>query len=350
MLDPEIIAAICRETHFPMIQSVFGDPGIEAAFQVIETAKRLYKHVEPDRIVGQVIIFRIVPPEGSAPLPSPVGPVADFAGLANQTINDLFLEVFADGRVFSRAHMDQTPEDISSNAVVYHYQAGQERFLAKSESRDVFRLDASARSQFSVPTFSNLCEALQHYARENVRESTCYIYNGVWHDANRLFLSAGPEFIMRNSLVQFLRNRIGGDYDIWPEQNVDESHPVDIQVKPKFSNNRLMLIEIKWLGDSVAADGHVTARHRDARAQEGAEQLAQYLEDQRRYAPSSVIQGYYVIIDARRRGLRQGATTITRANGMHYESLELAFNPAPHETRQDFDPPYRMFARPVCCD
>lgn len=68
-----------------------------------------------------------------------------------------------------------------------------ERFLAKSENKNVLRLDASARSQFSVPTFSNLSEALQHYARENVRESTCYIFKDVWHDANRLFLKAGPE-------------------------------------------------------------------------------------------------------------------------------------------------------------
>lgn len=100
-----------------------------------------------------------------------------------------------------------------------------------------------------------------------------------------------------------------------------------------------MLIEIKWLGDSVATDGHVTARHRDARAQEGANQLTQYLEDQRRFAPSTVIKGFYVIIDARRLNLRDGITTITRSDGMHYESSELSFNPAPHLTRQDFDPP-----------
>jgi len=189
---------------------------------------------------------------------------------------------------------------------------------------------------------------LQHYARENVHESTCYILKDVWYEPSRLFLKAGPESTMRNSLVQFLRNRIGGDHDVWLEQNVDESHPVDIRVKPKLSNNRLMLIEIKWLGDSVAEDGHVTARHRDARAQEGANQLTQYLDDQRRFAPSNVVKAYYVIIDARRRNLHQGDTTITHADGMYYESAELSFSPAPHETRRDFDPPYRMFARPIC--
>jgi hypothetical protein len=212
------------------------------------------------------------------------------------------------------------------------------------------RLAPAARSQFAVPTFSNLREALQHFARENIRESTCYIFRNVWKGDNRLFFRAKPEATIRNSLTQFLRNSMGADHDVWPEQNVDESHPVDIQVKPRFNNNRLMLIEIKWLGWSVAEDGHVTARHKNPRAQEGANQLAQYLEDQRRFAPSSVIQGYYVIIDGRRENLHEGAITIQRIDGMHYESKELDFSPAHHETRKDFDPPYRMFARPICID
>ena len=261
------------------------------------------------------------------------------------------LEVFASGGIYLRSSQPETPEDIAAHAVVYVYRNGNERFLAKCESKTVPRFDPSARSQFSIPTFSSLREALQHYARENIRESTCYLFDRVWHDRNnRLFLHDAPEAQMRDSLVQFLRNRMGGDHDVWPEQNVDESHPVDIQVKPRFGNNRLMLIEIKWLGNSVAGDGHVTAKHRDARAQSGAIQLAQYLEEKQRFAPSSVIQGYYVIIDARRRNLREGVTSVTRSDGMHFETMELSFDPAPHKTRPDFDPPYRMFARPICCD
>ena len=174
-------------------------------------------------------------------------------------------------------------------------------------------------------------------------ESTCYIFHQAWHDANRLFFVAGPESLIRNSLTQFLRNRLGGNHDVWPEQNVNEKNPVDIRVQPRFFSNRLMLIEIKWLGDSVANDGHITATHRDRRAQEGADQLAGYLDKQRRSAPTSVIQGYYVIIDGRRRNLPVRAVpaiTITRADGLHYEVQALSFNPAPHLTRPDFDYAY----------
>jgi hypothetical protein len=213
----------------------------------------------------------------------------------------------------------------------------------------------AARSQFSVPTFSNLREALQRYARENVRESTCYVFRKIWKDENRLFLITLPESLMRDSLMQFLNNRMGGDHDVWPEQKVNERHPVDIRVQPRFQTNRLMLIEIKWMGDCANSEGRVTWQPRDARAQEGATQLAEYLDEQRRTAPSHVIQGYYVIIDARRRNLPENAVnpgTITQADGLYYEGRDVAFDPAPHLTRNpaDFDPPYRMFARPVCSD
>jgi hypothetical protein len=346
----ETITQVCEDTHVPMVQAVFGAPGVDAVFQIMEAAKTLYKHVELERVSGRVVIYRVVSPPGTHLTALCVGPAADFAGLANYPLVDLILEIAGDGRAYTRTLSGQTVEELAQSAVVYCYFAGHEEFLAGSQRKTVLRLDSSARSQFSVPTFSNLREALQHYARENVRESTCYIFQLAWHDPNRLFLKAKPEGTIRNSLTQFLRNRLGGDHDVWPEQNVDESHPVDIRLKPHFSNNRLMLVEIKWLGWSAATDGHITARHGNPRAQEGADQLAQYLDDQLRFAPSSVVQGYFVIIDARRHDLHEGDTSISTANGLYFEDKDLDFNPAQHQTRRDFDPPYRMFARPICHD
>lgn len=347
----DLIGTAFKEAYEPMVQSVFGDAGVDSVFRIMEIAKTLYKHVEPGRIKGQVIIFETVATRKPSGASMSSEAAVDFAGLANQAINDLILEVVADGRAYVRPlGAVSTLEELAKNAVVYRYEGGAEVFLAGSQAKTVTRYDPSARSQFCVPTFANLREALQHYAVANIRESTCYIFQEVWHEVNRLFLEAGPEATMRRSLTQFLRNRIGGDHDVLPEQNVNEKNPADIRVTPRFSNNRMMLIEIKWLGDSIAADGHTTARHRDARAQEGAEQLAKYLDEQRQFAPSRVIHGYYIIIDARRRNLHEGATTITTSDGMYFEDKEIVFEPAPHETRQDFDYPYRMFARPICSD
>lgn len=349
----ESIKAVCRDSHFPMAEAVFGGAGLDAMFQVMETVQELYRHVDLERISGEVLVYKFVsPPANLSSAAGAVRPV-DFASLANQDIHNLFIEIEADGRPRARSLVSTTREEIARTAVVYHCAGWQEEFLAGDKRKAVLRLDSSTRSQFSVPTFGTLREALQHFERDNVRESTCYIFRGIWHDANRLFLKAGPESLMRDSLTQFLRNRLGAEHDVLPEQNVNEKNPVDIRVQPRLRNNRLMIIEIKWLGDSVAADGHVTAKHRDRRAQEGATQLADYLDQQRQSAPSHVIKGYYVIIDARRRNLPATAAvgaTVTRSDGYHFETQAIAFSPAPHTTRQDFDEPYRMFASPLCSD
>jgi len=334
---------VWQDTHVPMAQSAFGDDGLRAIFAVMDAAQKFYQQVEPERVSGDIVIFQTI----SSQSPQAAGTVADLTILVNQTLNEVVLEVGADGRLYTPTP-PRSLETLAKNAVVYHYRNGVEEFLAGAERKQVKRLDLSAKSQFSVPTLPNLREALRLYEVESVRESTCYLFECVWKDSNRIFFVAGPEEWMRRSLTQFLRNRLGGDNDVLPEQNVNEKNPVDIRVMPRFNNNRLMLIEIKWLGDSLANDGHITVSHRDARAQEGADQLANYLDEQRRFAPRRVTQGYYIIIDGRRAKLNQKIKTISRKDGLHFEKIEIEFNPAQHLKRSDFDPPYRMFARPVC--
>jgi hypothetical protein len=345
---PTKIKEVVAATHLPMIDGAFGQSGVDAAFRIMEVATALYRHVELERVRGSVVIFEVLVGRGETPVPKPSEPLADFASIANSSIADIILEVHPDARTYRLAVLPKPPEELAKNAVVYLWRPGQEEFLAGSQRKPVMRLDTVAASQFAVPTFSTLREALQSYARENVRESTCVIFREAWFEEKRIFFRAGPESTMRTSLIQFLCNRIGSDHDVWPEQKVNVDHPVDIRVQPRLSNTRLMLIEIKWLGWSAAEDGHITARHAHPRAQEGADQLAQYLDEQLQSAPSRVIQGYYVIIDGRRDHLKEGATTISFADGMHFESRELDFQPEHDKVRTDFDPPYRMFAKPKC--
>jgi hypothetical protein len=41
---------------------------------------------------------------------------------------------------------------------------------------------------------------------------------------------------MRRSLTQYLIAHLGAGFEVRPEQNMDESHPVDIKVTKKMSN------------------------------------------------------------------------------------------------------------------
>ena len=347
VLIQEAISRLCRETHVPRVQAEFGQNGVDAIFQVMKTAQRVYAYIEPERLAGTLIIFQRVNDNGehSGRGEEPI----ELATLANSTVTDIVLETNKEGTLFLRSDLDQDcVNDLAPHAVVYRYSNRTDEFFAGTKQMKVFRLDPSALSQFSLPTFATLREALKNYAVNSVRESTCLILRDIWRDTNRIFLKAKPEAKMRDSLTQFLRNRLGADYDVMPEQNVDEHHPVDIKIWPRLTNSRLMLIEIKWLGDSANEEGRITARHRNFRAQEGADQLADYIEMQIQSTPSRLCHGYYVIIDARRRALVQGMTAITMSDGLHYENHRLQFDPAHHESRIDFDKPYRMFARPIC--
>jgi hypothetical protein len=238
---------------------------------------------------------------------------------------------------------------LAKAAVVYEYRNREEYFLAGNERKEMIRFDPTAESQFAVPTFFTLREALNAYAEEHVRLSGCPVLSKTWADSSRLFFKPGPEREMRRSLTHFLKSRLGASYEVRPEQPMGESNPVDIKVTYSPAK-RLMIIEIKWLGDSRNEAGGIGVSYRDARAKQGAKQLADYLDRNAAQAPLHVTQGYYVIIDARRRGLRQDSTTISKEDGLFYADKEVVFDPEYHLLRPDFDVPRRMFAEPKYLD
>ena len=70
-------------------------------------------------------------------------------------------------------------------------------------------------------------------------------------------------------------------------------HPVDIKVTWPAINN-VALIEVKWLGDSGQT------QYRDARANEGAKQLIDYLASSVQEEPDKHFVGYLTVFDGRR--------------------------------------------------
>jgi len=347
VIDESGMRSLCNEVYAYMVAKVFGDSGVAGLFCILETIRELYRHVEPERVKGQVIVFFPLSKLGCV-LPASTGELCgNLSLLVPQANSGILLEVRSDGRRYSHPPHSKSTSELAHTAVVYEYRDGEESFFAGTESKQMIKLVATARSQFAVPTFFNLREALKEYALSFVRYCGCPILKGIWADAHRLFLKPAPEGEMRRSLTHFLKVRLGASYEVRPEQVMDESHPVDIKVT--FSpTNRLMILEIKWMGDSLNEKGNIGTQHRDARAKEGAEQLAGYLDQNRVQAPLHVTHGYYVIVDARRRGLRANSSNISRDDGLYFADKEVSFDPEYHRIREDFDPPYRMFAEPEC--
>jgi hypothetical protein len=341
-IDYDAVARLAAEACEVLIPKTFGLAGGESLRNVVTAVRRLYHIFDPSYCEGRIIVFQVVDPQNRV---QHEGSDVIEARLQRDLRQGAIIEVLHNGGVRFVADQTLTPEVLSETAVVYEYAAGEERFVANFDSRRVPNVVRGNQSSFALPAFVSVKDALHVYAENFVRQSQCRVFSGVWYDDRRLWLRAKPEKTMRQSLEQFLRGRLRAQ--VMPEQNVDESHPVDIRVAFDLPK-RLALIEIKWLGQSRQGDGVVATAYTEVRARKGADQLAGYLEAQHAQTPDVALRGYLVVIDARRRNLAETSTTISHEDGLYYAAREITYDPECHKTRIDFEVPFRMFAEPVC--
>ena len=345
MLDKVKLAEIVEQNRYLWVNTSVGNGGQAALHGLFASLHQIFRHIEPS---AHAVLFVLMPVRSSGPRRS-LGTFVDVTlpVLAQQVRGGDVIEVLANGlfRVYhpSRVH----PQSLSRSAVLYQYQQRSEYLWAGGKKNKIDKPDSAYDSIFSVPAFSDLREAIEFYRTRLARCSSCKILAEIWHDKHRVFLRAKPESCMRDSLWQHLHGTLRGDCEVRPEQVMDESHPVDIKVT-WWCANRLALIEIKWLGDSRPHNGHHGTRYRDSRAKEGAKQLAEYLDANQVHAPRHVTRGTLVVFDARRAKVGTMSKKLARADGFAYEHSEIAYNPAYHTARKDFDEPIRIFLEPIC--
>ena len=351
-IDQARLAALYNEAYLPFIEQQHGTVGGQATRALMQVLKDLYAHREP-LAFERLIVFQTVQ---ESPLLPAIAEFVSIAELCRLTDTRIAIQVITGGvlRVLT-----EIPDilALSDVAVVYVYgEDHEEYFWARGQNRRVSRLHPALQSAFATPTFETLDDALNDYSRRVARVSHCHVLNakwgggstrGAWYDERRLFFLAKPEETLRRSLEQFLVTFLRGSADVRPEQNVDETQPIDIKVT--FDSPRhVALIEIKWLGKSRNEDGTMATPYYPNRAREGADQLAGYLDANHPYDPENKTRGYLVVIDARRHGLNEQCTTVTAENGMFYAKQEIDYDPAYHTTRNDFAAPLRMFVEPIC--
>jgi hypothetical protein len=240
-------------------------------------------------------------------------------------------------------------EELANHAVVYHFN-GADHFMVGASMEPVDN-PTNFPSIFGIPTFIDLNRALDHYSSAKARYTRCPILRDCWFRERQIILSNTPERYMRKSLAEYLDSTLRDheNVEVREEQIVDDSHPVDIKVTWSFPP-RLALLEVKWLGDSVNGEGtSISTRYRDQRARDGAQQICDYLDANRRNAPTHTTMGYLVVFDARRRGVSgiESDQTLSSDDAVHYRFKEIEYNPRLHETRPDFAEPVRFWLEPV---
>jgi hypothetical protein len=239
------------------------------------------------------------------------------------------------------------PKVPASSAVVYHREAGIERILVGVRDDVVPRLSEVSVSNFAEPTFSGLEAMLDRY-EALASESTCQVLATVWQggvDGPRLVLVNRPEHVMRESLFDTLSKTLRKAH-VTREHMTDARKPVDIHVD-WIGSPAEALIEIKWIGKSMKpADKVGLFGFPESRAQEGANQLADYLDRKRSSSLNHARIGYLVVYDARRNNVKDPATPLSKKDALAFEKADLAYAPDHAENRTDFAQPRRWFLRP----
>ena len=346
MPDQSLVDNIRKETYSLQIYTAFNNEiaVIGITTKLISFVQDIYRSLEPSHFKGQIIVYTSL--DDSLLLDEKEAvKFFDKNILLNNNSDVLVFQFFQTDRLpLMWQNVDAKEVIESNNAVVYLYQNLKECFFANKVKINIInRFDCAS---IYALQYHYLSEALQKYKQEKIRFSSCTHFFKCWADSNLIFFHNGPESKMQESLEQDLKSSLRG-VDVVREYNLGATKPVDVRVYWKEAN-RAALIELKWLGISRNPAGKLSAPYSDARANEGAVQLKNYLDLENRDTPTCITKGYLILIDGRRDGINKDTTTISEESAMHYSNREIEFDGDKkyHETIINFEPPIRMFAVP----
>jgi hypothetical protein len=356
----ENVQKLVEGAYLSHAQTAFGTAGADGIKLLLNSVKLIFQRCPPESLPGTLTVLTglkatpLLPMIGRLGTPSSCSDYADIGRrlIANPTGSHTVVEISSDGTfrllVFT-AEIDL--KSLAQDALVYRFDGHAERILAKDFEDFVPSVSPLLKSNFAIPTLHGLDEALRYYC-EYALESNCRILKDVWEngvDGPRLVLVNKPEARMRDSLAQALELLLR-EVTVKPEQNTDETKPVDIRVS-WFASGATALIEVKWLGKATAKSQDQTAgvtytEYPASRAQAGANQLADYMDREVRHSDATAPRGYLVVFDARRRGTKGATDRLTQSDAMAFANDVLAFDPDHSKLRRDFAEPVRFFMNP----
>jgi len=348
-IDQDRLHALVMSEPLVVAGKCYGDPGSARLKGILRFIKRCARHATVHE-KSDIRVFSLMSDDsGIDSLRSQHATAFQFGVTARGSIESLVVEVREDDSAFVWHSVPPELTKIIEAGIVYRLVQKVESFGVKGTTVPVPKVVEDTVSQFWLNYFVDLREALTAYKDSMARTSKCHLVREAWADKNRLWFVTKPEYRLRKALANYLYAFLRHDeIDLREEQNVDDSHPVDIKVVWRMEN-RTAIIEVKWIGKSIDIKTRkITANYSDARARKGARQLAQYLEGHKQQASKEDTRGHLVVFDCRRKGLKPSATGVDTKKGLHFQSREIKFNPKFHKTRGDFDEPIRMFMEPVC--
>lgn len=346
----ESFTEIASNLFVSMIIDEYGAESVNDLFRLTRAIKNIYKNL-PYHQFTKVDICVSLNSKMQLEEISSIRPetLTSYENLASVEGSSVIVEVLQTGDLQILIDSNIDILSIREESLIYEFTyngtVSIEKMYGKKSERKLPSIP-NTDSYFAIQTYKELDTALEDYGKKVARFSDCPDLRSLWVDDNKLFVLPKPEHKMRDSLTDFLKNRLR-NAEVRPEQIVDKSHPVDIKVTWSGSNS-LAIIEIKWLGKSLAKVGSRFKQiYTHGRALEGAKQLADYLDANKIQAPLKTTIGYLAVFDVRRYGCNKNSTVVTIKNGMKYANEGINFNPDYNIQRKDFAKPVRFFMEPA---
>jgi hypothetical protein len=341
--DSQLLKQLSDSSYEVAVLRKHGASGVQTLAAVMDVVVRLLK-VMPYEVLTEGVYV-----------------VAPLAGTVNPTEGDEFVYIGSveelSGRMLSGLTVCiRGPRDIivwpkpdvgilgldSFIAYRYVHNVGEEVLI--DEKTWPIRSDAPWPCSKSPPTFSELEEALLHYAEITRRPDHCPYICSAWRDDRRLAFLPKPERLLRKSLFFALRYSLRFA-QVREEQNQDETKPVDIEVS-WWDGRRAALIEVKWMGRSGPRNGPFTTVFSESDAVKGLRQLDDYLERREGVTPNVPVIGHIFVYDARRCGVKADSVTVSSANGGYYRMRDIKY-PEEILAKPRIGRPIRCFLEPV---
>lgn len=356
----ENVQRLVESAYLSHAETAFGSAGAGGIKTLLNSVRLIFQRCPPESLGGTLTVLTCL---NATPLSPAIGKLGtphrcvDYAAIGRRLVacsigSHAIVEIASDGSFQFLVLAEEIDlKSLAQEALIYRFDGAAERILAKNFEDFIPSVSPMLKSNFSVPTLHSLEEALRYYG-EYALESNCRILKDVWEggvDGPRLVLVNKPEARMRDSLAQALELLLR-EVTVKPEQNTDETKPVDIRLN-WFASGATALIEVKWLGKSMAKSQTQNSKityteYPASRAQVGAKQLADYMDREVRHSDATAPRGYLVVFDARRNATKGPADYLTASDAMAHSQDVLVLDPDYSKLREDFSELVRFFMNP----
>lgn len=350
-MQDSLVDNIRKENYLLEILQLTGDEKyITIAKNLIIFVKDIFRNLEPSHFDGKLIIFYDIKNEITFHNDDKEE-FYDKGSLSNE-YNSIIFQVFQEDRlpyIWNNIKNKDIDDLLSAdnNFIAYVYENQKEYFIVNQTVIEI-------PNYFGCPSifalqYHYLNEALLIYKNERVKTVSCEHFRKCWDDDKWIYFKNKPEGCLQVSITEFLKSRLRG-IDVVREYNLGASKPVDVRVYWREAN-RAALIEMKWMGKSLNKEGNLSTPYSNSRANDGMNQIKEYIDLERGDTPSIITKGYLVVIDGRRGKINKNKVdSISRANGMYYsgKKLEIKEDKKYWETYPNIEKPIRMFVEPIC--